>query len=242
MSLSGEIGISAAAGTASASIPASAGTLIERIVYPLARDEQLLDRVDAGLEIGLGGVVELDFDDALDSVRADDHGDADVEVVDAVLAGQMRRGREHALLVLEEALGHRDRRRRGRVEGASGLQQSDDLAAAAAGALDDCIDPLRRRPAHLDEVWDRDSGDGRIFDDWHHRVAVAAEHEGGDVLDADLELLGEEMEETGAVEHSRHAEDPVVRPAREFAQRPDHRVERIGDADDEAAGRVALDA
>ena len=35
------------------------------------------------------------------------------------------------------------------------------------------------------------------------------------------------------VEHAGHADDHVVRQAGEFAQRPDHRVERVGDADDE---------
>ena len=37
--------------------------------------------------------------------------------------------------------------------------------------------------------------DGRIVDHRHHRVAVAAEHEAGDVLDRDLELVGEEVAE-----------------------------------------------
>ena len=45
-----------------------------------------------------------------------------------------------------------------------------------------------------------------------------------------------------AVEHARHADDHVVRQAREFAQRPHHRVERVGDADDERVGGVVLDA
>jgi len=44
------------------------------------------------------------------------------------------------------------------------------------------------------------------------------------------------------VEHARHADDHVVRQAREFAQRPDHRVERVGDADDEGVRGVLLDA
>ena len=48
-----------------------------------------------------------------------------------------------------------------------------------------------------------------------------------------LELLGEEVAEARAVEHAGHADDHVVRQAGEFAQRPDHRVERVGDADDE---------
>ena len=70
---------------------------------------------------------------------------------------------------------------------------------------------------------------------------MAAEHEGGDVLDRDAELLGEEVAEAGAVEHAGHADDLVVRQAGEFAQRPDHRVERVGDADDEGVrARAAL--
>ena len=71
---------------------------------------------------------------------------------------------------------------------------------------------------------------------------MAAEHEGGDVLDRDADLLGEEVAEARAVEHAGHADDLVVRQAGEFAQRPDHRVERIGDADDEGVGRMRLDA
>ena len=58
----------------------------------------------------------------------------------------------------------------------------------------------------------------------------------------DPELLGEEVAEARAVEHAGHADDHVVRKAREFAQRPDHRVERIGDADDEGVGRMLTNA
>ena len=60
----------------------------------------------------------------------------------------------------------------------------------------------------------------------HHRVAVAAEHEGGDVLDADAEFLGEEMAEARAVEHAGHADHHVVRQARRIraAPRPSRRA------------------
>jgi hypothetical protein len=71
---------------------------------------------------------------------------------------------------------------------------------------------------------------------------MAAEHEGGDVLDRDLELLGEEVAEARRVEHAGHADDLVLRQAGELLQRPDHRVERVGDADDEGVGGVFLDA
>ena len=179
---------------------------------------------------------------ALDAAGTDHARDADVEVLDAILAGEMRGAGEDALLVLQKALGHRDRAGRGRVIGAAGLQERDDLAAAAAGTLDDRVDLVLRRPAHLDEVGDRDPGDGRIFDHRHHRVAVAAEHERRDVLDADVELLGEEGAKARTVEHAGHADDHLRREAGEFAQRPHHRVERVGDADDEGVGGVLANA
>ncbi len=39
-------------------------------------------------------------------------------------------------------------------------------------------------------------------------------------------------------EHAGHADDLVRRQSGKLLQRPDHRVERIGDADDEGVGRV----
>ena len=74
------------------------------------------------------------------------------------------------------------------------------------------------------------------------RVAMAAQHEGRHVFDADFQFLGEEMAEARAVEHARHADDLVMRQAGELTQRPHHGVERVGDADDEGVRRVLLDA
>ena len=54
--------------------------------------------------------------------------------------------------------------------------------------------------------------------------------------------LGEEVAEAGRVEDAGHAADLLDRQARELAQRPDHRVERVGDADDEGVRRVLGDA
>jgi hypothetical protein len=65
--------------------------------------EQLLDRIDADLEVCASLVVEVDLDDALDAARADHHRDSDIEVVDAVLAGQVGRCGKNALLVLQIA-------------------------------------------------------------------------------------------------------------------------------------------
>ena len=143
---------------------------------------------------------------------------------------------------MQVALGHRDGGGGRGVEGGAGLQQGDDLAAAAAGALDDGVELLLRQPAHLDEVRQRHAADGRVADQRHHVVAVAAERHGVHVLDGDAELLGEEVAEAGRVEHAGHADDLVLRQAGGLLQRPDHRVERVGDADDEGVGGVLLQA
>jgi hypothetical protein len=71
---------------------------------------------------------------------------------------------------------------------------------------------------------------------------MAAEDEGGDVLDRDLELLGEEVAEAGGIEHACHSDNALVREPGKFAKRPDHRVQGVGDADDEAVRGVRLDA
>ena len=63
-----------------------------------------------------------------------------------------------------------------------------------------------------------------------------------DVLDRDLELLGEEVAEASGIEHAGHADDHVARQAGELLQRPHHRVERVGDADHEGVRRILLDA
>ena len=71
---------------------------------------------------------------------------------------------------------------------------------------------------------------------------MAAEHEGRDILDRNVEFVGQEMAEARRVEHARHADHHVLRQPAALLQRPDHGVERIGDADDEGVGRVLLDA
>ena len=71
---------------------------------------------------------------------------------------------------------------------------------------------------------------------------MAAEHEGGDVLDRDVEFVGEEIAEARGIQHAGHADHLLVRQAGGLLQRPDHRIERVGDADDEGVGGVFLDA
>ena len=60
---------------------------------------------------------------------------------------------------------------------------------------------------------------------------MATEHEGGDVLDRDVELLGQKMAEAGRIEHAGHAHYLLRRQTGELLQRPDHGVERVGDTD-----------
>ena len=70
---------------------------------------------------------------------------------------------------------------------------------------------------------------------------MTAQHKGRHVLHRDVEFLGQEVAEARAVEHTGHAADLFRRQARELLQRPDHRVERVGDADDKGVGRIVAD-
>src|SRR5271166_4790842 len=203
--------------------------------------DQLADGGGRFVEGRLLLAIERDLDDPLDAAGADHHRDADIEVAYAVLAFEQRRTRQYPLLVAQIGLDHRDRRAGGCVERRSRLQQTDDLGAAVAGALDDLVEPVLGRPSHSDEVGQRDAGDRRVAQQWHHRVAVAAEHKGADILDRDPQLLGKEITEAGAVEHSGHADDTLRRQPAGLAHDPHHDVERVGDGDDESLGAMLLD-
>ena len=71
---------------------------------------------------------------------------------------------------------------------------------------------------------------------------MAAQNEGAHVFDRNIEFLGEEIAKARRIEHARHADDPLRRQSGRLLQRPHHDVERIGDADDKGARRIALDA
>ena len=70
----------------------------------------------------------------------------------------------------------------------------------------------------------------------------AAENESCDVFHRNVEFERQEVTEAGAVQNASHAADLVRGQARELLERPDHRVERVGDADHERVGRVGGDA
>src|SRR3954470_9031475 len=87
----------------------------------LAGIDQALHRADRFVE-GLAVLAgELDLDDALNALGADHDGDADIHVLHAVFALEVGGRGQHALLVTQIALGHRDRGRRRRIEGQTGL-------------------------------------------------------------------------------------------------------------------------
>ena len=104
----------------------------------------------------------------------------------------------------------------------------DDLCAAVAGALDDGFEAVFR-----DQLGDRDAGDGGVARQRNHGVAVAAEDEGGDVLDADVQLLGDEGAEAGGVQHAGHADDALAIEAGLLEGGLGHGVERVGDDDED---------
>ncbi|KFB73989.1 MAG: hypothetical protein AW09_000741 [Candidatus Accumulibacter phosphatis] len=70
---------------------------------------------------------------------------------------------------------------------------------------------------------------------------MAAQHEGGDILDGDLELVGQEMAKARTVQHTGHADDSCRWQARDLLQYPDHGVQRIGDDDDKGLGAALPD-
>ncbi len=71
---------------------------------------------------------------------------------------------------------------------------------------------------------------------------MAAQHECRDVFNRNVEFFREEITEAGAVENASHADNLVRRKAGELLQRPDHGVQRVGDADDESFRSIFLDA
>ena len=162
--------------------------------------------------------------------------------MNAVLASKVGRAGQYALLVLEVALGHGDRRGGRGVERRTGLQQIDDFAAAVAGPVDDLVQAFLGKPFHFDQVGQRNARDRGIACQRHHAVAVAAEDERRHVLDRDVHFIGEKITEPRGVEYARHADDLVGRQAAGIAQHADHDIQRIGDADHEGIGAVLPDA
>src|SRR5439155_8761627 len=214
--------------------------LVSSLNFPHLIDEAPNGR-DRFVKQGLLCPVQRNLDHPLHAASADDNRHADIETFDPVLAVEIGGTGQHALLVLEMALVHLDRRGcRGVVCGPR-FQKADDLRAAVAHALDDLVEPFLRGPTHLHQVGKWNPGHGGIAYQGNHGIAMASENKCADVLDRDFELLGEKIAKASAVENARHADDAIVRQARGFAHQGDHRIERIGDDNDEGLRAMLLD-
>ncbi len=71
---------------------------------------------------------------------------------------------------------------------------------------------------------------------------MATKHECSDIFDRHVEFFRQEVAETGAVQNASHADNLVCWQTGELLQSPDHRIKRVGDADDESFRRIFLDA
>src|SRR3546814_304756 len=168
----------------------------------------------------------LDFNNLRDPTSTEHYRYADNEVVNAIVARQIGGAGQNPLLVLQICLGHFNTAGGRRIESRSGLQQADDLSTARTRALHDGVDALLGGPAHFDKIGNRNARNRRIFNDWHHGIAMAAQNEGRDILHAYLELVCQEVAETRAIQNACHAHDLVMGQPGKFPQRPYHSVER----------------
>ena len=144
--------------------------------------------------------------------------------------------RQDPLLVEHDRVDHFDGRHAGRVVGAAGLQQSDDLGATVGGALLDCGDPVGRK-----QFGDRNAGDRGIAGQRHHRVAVTAKHHRGDIFDRNVQFHRDERAEAGRVQHTGHADHPLAWETSRIEGDVAHGVKRIRDDDDDRVGRTRDD-
>ena len=181
-------------------------------------------------------LVQLQLKDLLDTLGAQHHRHTDVDVLDTVLTGQVGRGRQDFLLIVENRATHVDTGRRGSVVSRAGLEQFDDLAATRAGTVGNRFETILG-----DQLADRDTGDGRVARQRHHGIAVAAEHHRLRVGHSHSELHRDESAEANRVKHAGLTEDAILGETGDSLHVEGHQVERVGDHDDKALGGVLLD-
>ena len=112
----------------------------------------------------------------------------------------------------------------------------DDLDPAVPRALHDRIQLLFGQ-----ELGDRDAARRGETGQRHHGVAVPAEHEGLRALDGDAQRLGQEVAHPRRVEHAGHSENALPRQLRDPPGDLAHRVERVGDDDQDRVRRAGQD-
>src|SRR5690606_16727727 len=118
-------------------------------IQRLARVQQFLNRIDRDLQARLVVGIEFDLDDLFDAAGTDQHRNADVQTIEAVLAIDIGGAGQDALLVTQISFGHRDARSCRGIKCRAGAEQRDDFATTTAGALDDRVDLFLARQAHL---------------------------------------------------------------------------------------------
>ena len=109
-----------------------------------------------------------------------------------------------------------------------------NLGAAVASALDDGVDAL-----FGEQFSDWNAGDCGVADERDHQVAVTAKNEAAHVLHAHLQFLGNEALETAGIQNPSHADDPFAVETRQFISSLHHRIQRVGDYDENRLRRVS---
>src|SRR3989475_1144233 len=165
---------------------------------------------------------QFNLEDLLDAARSEFDRDADKEAVDPVLAFEVGGARENFFSVVEDRVNHFHDRSRRRVVGAAGFQQVDDFRAAVPGAFDDLIELLLRH-----QLRHRNARDRSIARHRHHRVPMPAQNKPLDVLDGDVESLGDERPVARRVENACHANHAVFGEPAHPERRLRHSVQGI---------------
>src|SRR5215208_6423229 len=198
--------------------------------------DQLADRTGAVVQVAHLFVCETKLDDVFDARGAELDGDADEEVAYPVLALQVGCAGEDTLLVEQDGVDHLGCGCGWRVKGATALEEADDLGSSLTGAVYYRLDPVfgeqlrDRDPAYSSHARQRD-----------HGVPVTSEDEREDVAHGDAELVGDERAVAGRVEDSGHADHPLAGEATRLHRHVAHRVERVGDDDEDRLRRVPDD-
>src|SRR5262249_37000372 len=165
------------------------------------RTDEFLHVRDGTVEclLFLGG--ELNLDHPLNPSGTDHHRNSSEQPLDTVLALQIRGTRHQLFLVSHVCFDHHEDRGPLRVVGRC-FHQIHDFAAPVAGADFDLIQAPGRN-----EAFDRYAADGGVATDWHHIIAVSAQHHRVDALDRDPEFHTQESAITRGVEHAGLADD-----------------------------------
>src|SRR5258706_6399707 len=146
--------------------------------------EHVVDRARTAMQrLGLVGH-QLDLDHLDGTARTETAGHTGEDAAQTELTVEAHAAGQHLAGVEQDGVDHLRRGGAGRVEGAAGLEQVDDLGAAVAGALHDLLQAVAR-----DQLLDADAGHRGEAGERHHGVAAAAADGGLPVEHPGLELL-----------------------------------------------------